>query len=171
MVLLTSKAAFLLERSMLFRWIRFLLIPLGILVGVVFLQSDIQLNLVVKLIVFHAVVLAIFFVFTRLSDWLSGLSDRNVQIACFDQGKLSLNLDVQAEYDATSIQRIEFVIPSVFKTWNWPYAKNTITLYGNDGVKQLKTSFELMSLQSFLCNVNRSLNESNQSFLNKAENV
>ncbi|SDU13566.1 hypothetical protein [Halopseudomonas salegens] len=167
MVLYISTAANALEKSILYRWVKFLLIPTVILLGSSFLQSDIELGVGLKIIIVHVAIYFIMYPFAHLSNWLSSALNKTVQIASLEHGKLSLNLDVKSEHELSKIHRIEFHAPSVFKTWNWPYARNTIRLICSDGTKELKTRFELKALQSFLDEINCILDENRESGRNE----
>ncbi|SDU13552.1 hypothetical protein [Halopseudomonas salegens] len=167
MILYTSTAANALEKSILYRWIKFFTLLIGIPLGHSFMQSDIELGFGLKIIIIHVVFFIVIYTQIHLSDWLSSARNKKVQLASLKHGKLSLKFDVNSEHDISTIQRIEFHMPSSFRIWAWPPTKNIIRLICIDGTKELKTRYRLTALQSFLDEINCILDEKRESGRNE----
>ena len=144
---------------MYYKWIKFSMIPVGAILWLLFLKADIELGTGFRIILLHLGTLAIFLTFNLLKKWFLKAFNKNIKIAYFDHETLSLRLDVERDFDATKIERVEFETPKLLGALRLPFMKNRITLHCRGYAIVLKTNFELLELQLFFQNVNRSIVE------------
>lgn len=130
------------------------MLPFAIWFIYYFINSELLPSAVSRVVMALVTVFLFFYVVERLSLWLSKFQTEQCLIATFDNTRLRLVLDVQADFLASKLLSVSFSDKAIFNVIRLPNSKNVIRVTTTDGVSELPTNFCYAPLQAFLQQVN-----------------